>query len=75
MAKTPLEIKSLARKHTKSALNVLSGIMNERTAPPSARVQAAEALLSRGWGKAPQSVALGQDENLGPIQIAWEGEE
>ena len=52
MAKTPTEIKSLARLHTKSALKTLVGIMNEPSAPPAARVQAAQALLDRGWGKA-----------------------
>jgi hypothetical protein len=52
MAKTPLEIKSLARAHTGQALKVLAGIMNETEAPHSARVAAANSLLDRGWGKA-----------------------
>ena len=56
MAKTPTEIKSLARSHTKSALNVLAGIMNETTAPHAARVSAAKELLDRGWGKAVQAM-------------------
>ena len=54
MAKTPLEIKSLARAHTHGAIKVLAGIMNEKKAPPAARVAAANALLDRGYGKAPQ---------------------
>ncbi len=54
MAKTPLEIKSLARAHTHGAIKVLAGIMNEKAAPHSARVAAANALLDRGYGKAPQ---------------------
>lgn len=56
MAKAPTEIKSLARKHTASALNVLAGIMNKTDAPESARVAAATALLDRGWGKATQFI-------------------
>ncbi len=52
MAKTPLEIKSLARAHTEKALKVLAGIMNAVEAPHSARVAAANSLLDRGWGKA-----------------------
>jgi hypothetical protein len=56
MAKTPLEIKSLARKHTETALNVLAGIMNEPKAPHAARVSAAQALLDRGWGKPDQKL-------------------
>lgn len=52
MAKTPTEIKSLARVHTETALKTLAGIMNEPSAPHSARVSAANSLLDRGWGKA-----------------------
>lgn len=56
MAKAPIEIRSLARKHTESALRVLSAIMNKENAPESARVAAAQALLDRGWGKATQFI-------------------
>ena len=52
MAKTPLEIASLARMHTKKAVRTLAAIMNEPRAPYAARVAAAEALLDRGWGQA-----------------------
>ena len=55
MAKTPLEIASLARMHTKKAVKTLAAIMNEPSAPYAARVAAAEALLDRGWGKPKQS--------------------
>jgi hypothetical protein len=55
MAKTPLEIASLARIHTKKAVRTLAAIMNEPHAPYAARVAAAEALLDRGWGKPKQS--------------------
>lgn len=58
MAKAPAEIKSLARAHTQSALNVLASIMNEPSAPHAARVTAAQALLDRGWGKAVQAVEV-----------------
>lgn len=51
MAKTPTDIRSLARSHTDSAIKVLSGIMQQKDAPPAARVSAAQALLDRGWGK------------------------
>lgn len=54
MAKTPTDIRSLARSHTSSALNVLKSVMNQGDAPPAARVSAAVALLDRGWGKPPQ---------------------
>jgi hypothetical protein len=55
MAKTPLEIASLARMHTRKAVRTLAAIMNEPSAPFAARVAAAEALLDRGWGKPKQS--------------------
>lgn len=56
MPKVPTEIKSLARAHTESALNVLASIMNQPNAPPAARVAAAQALIDRGWGKAAQFI-------------------
>jgi hypothetical protein len=56
MAKTPAEIKSLARAHTAKAVNTLVGIMNKPTAPEAARVAAANSILDRGWGKAVQHI-------------------
>ncbi len=56
MAKTSTELGSLARSHTESAVNTLAGIMNEPTSPAASRVQAASALLDRGWGKAKQTI-------------------
>jgi hypothetical protein len=56
VAKTPTDIRSLARSHTETALKVLSGIMKEDKAPPAARVAAAQALLDRGWGKSVQHI-------------------
>jgi hypothetical protein len=70
VAKTPTEIKSLARAHTKAALTVLAAIMNKQDAPESARVAAANSLLDRGWGKATQPIA--GDETSGPIVIRWQ---
>jgi hypothetical protein len=70
VAKTPTEIKSLARQHTVSALKTLAGIMNQSEAPAAARVAAANSLLDRGWGKATQPIA--GDETSGPIVIRWQ---
>ena len=67
MAKTPSDIKSLARAHTETALRVLAGIMNERDAPHMARVTASNSLLDRGWGKAP--VAIGGTNDLPAIAL------
>jgi hypothetical protein len=56
--KLPVDVKALARVHTKSALNVLAGIMHAIDAPHSARVAAATTILARGWGQPHQSVEL-----------------
>ncbi|WOH68095.1 hypothetical protein [Bradyrhizobium sp. BWA-3-5] len=53
-AKALLEIRSLARSHTRTAIRVLVGIMRSEDATPAARVSAAHAILDRGWGKATQ---------------------
>jgi hypothetical protein len=55
MRKNLGHIESLARSHTKQAVRVLAGIMNEPTLQPMARVAAAKALLDRGWGKPTES--------------------
>jgi hypothetical protein len=61
MAKAITEIRSLARSHTRTALNVLVAVMRNTKATPPARVAAANAILDRGWGKPTQS--LGNDDN------------
>jgi hypothetical protein len=74
VAKAPIEIRSLARTHTESALKVLAGIMNETKCPSAARVAAASALLDRGWGKANQTVSGNDDAPLKMV-IAWQSDE
>jgi hypothetical protein len=59
-----MEIKSLARSHTRTAINVLVGIMRSKDATAAARVSAANAILDRGWGKAAQSLQNGDDGAL-----------
>ena len=72
MAKAITEIRSLARSHTGKAIRVLVGIMRQETAPPAARVAAANAILDRGWGKAQQHVAVTGELTLADVfaQIA-----
>ena len=59
MAKSLMEIRSLARSHTRTALNVLVRIMRSKDATAAARVSAANAILDRGWGKAAQAIENG----------------
>ena len=61
------EVRDLARQYTPAAIAALEGIMNEATAPASARVAAAEALLNRAWGRPTQPLA--GDEDAGPVEI------
>ena len=54
MPKAPADLRSLASSHTELVTQTLAGIA--RNSPSDqARVSAAQALLDRGWGKAPQS--------------------
>jgi hypothetical protein len=64
LPKTITEIRSLARGHTRTALNVLVGVMRNKDATPAARVSAANAILDRGWGKATQPLQNGDDGAL-----------
>ena len=64
-AKTLTEIRSIARSHTRTAINVLAGIMRSKDATPAARVSAANAILDRGWGKVAQPLQSGED----PLQV------
>ena len=59
MPRAITEIRSVARSHTRTAINVLVGIMRSEGATAAARVTAANAILDRGWGKPPQSLQNG----------------
>jgi hypothetical protein len=54
--KTLVDIKSLARVHTATAIKTLQSIMMQTKSPTASRVAAAIALCDRGWGRPPQSV-------------------
>jgi hypothetical protein len=64
MAKDPADVRSLARSHTKTAINVLAGIMMQPKSPEASRVAAAKELLNRGWGSAPLAIGDGDGEPL-----------
>ena len=50
------ELKELAAQHTPQAIQTLADIMNDKEAPPAARVAASTALLDRVYGKPQQNV-------------------
>ena len=51
----PAYIRSLCRAYTEESIRHLAAIMRQREDSPAARVQAADSLLDRGWGKPPQA--------------------
>ncbi|MCH9809357.1 MAG: hypothetical protein K0U74_16650 [Alphaproteobacteria bacterium] len=57
MAKAPIDIRSLARAHTKKSIEVLGGIVSNGKRD-SDRIAAATALLDRGWGKPKQELSI-----------------
>jgi hypothetical protein len=71
MAKALTDIRSLSRAHTETAIKTLAGIMQQSSAPAAARVAAAQALLDRGWGKAPQTMAGEDGEGTPELVIRW----
>jgi hypothetical protein len=66
MPRSVTEIRSIARSHTRKAINVLVGIMRSEDATAAARVTAANAILDRGWGKPPQSL---QNSDGGALEL------
>lgn len=70
MAKSPIDIRSLARSHTEMAIKTLAGIA-QNGEQEAARVRAAEALLDRGWGKPTQPVDGDGDGGPVQLQVTW----
>jgi hypothetical protein len=50
-------ISDVAKEHTEAAIKALVAIVRDKRASASARVQAATALLDRGWGRPHQTVS------------------
>ena len=48
----------LAREHTAEAVETLVSVMRDTAAPAAARVAASDKILNRGWGQAPQTIAV-----------------
>jgi hypothetical protein len=55
-ARVPIEVKELARAHTEEAIKTLATVMNNKKAPASARVVAANAIIDRAYGKPTQHI-------------------
>lgn len=48
----------LAREYTEEAVEALVEVMRDKQAPAAARVAASDKILNRGWGQAPQTIAV-----------------
>ena len=55
-------ITQLARDASSEAIRTLRAIMRDPKAPPGARAVAADRILDRAWGKAPQLVGVVTDQ-------------
>ena len=62
-------VEEIARDHTEVALKTLVHIMSGTQFRESARVSAACAVLDRGWGRAPQTVEIGNKDEK-PFEVA-----
>jgi hypothetical protein len=76
MTKAPADLRSLARAHTELSIQTLAGIARNSTSD-QARVAAAQALLDRGWGRAPVAITgeVGGDLRITIRQITGSGDE
>lgn len=63
----PKHVRELARSHTEEAIETWVEVMRDKSAPPAARVSAANSVVERGWGKAAQPVT-GEDGE-GPAEL------
>lgn len=61
-----LELRDLARKHTRGAMATILTIMRDRNNQPNVRLTAAAMVLERGHGKAIQPVA---NPDLTPLNL------
>ncbi|MCJ2030725.1 DUF5681 domain-containing protein [Methylobacterium sp. J-043] len=64
------EVVELAKQQTENAIEALVSIMGNEKSNASARVQAAVALLDRGWGRPKQSVDVKVDHDASGLAAA-----
>lgn len=64
------EVQELAKSYTEEAVQALLDVMTDERSNGSARVQAAVAMLDRGWGRPKQSVDVKVDHNASGLANA-----
>jgi hypothetical protein len=68
--KIPEDVKLMARGLTKEAIATLAAVMRDLTAPPSARIRAAETLLDRAWGRPETSATIRINSDVRDLSTA-----
>jgi hypothetical protein len=64
---TGMTLREMAREHTDKALNALLDALEDEEAGHPVKIQAATALLDRGWGKPTQPVS--GDDDMPPVDM------
>ena len=59
------DLQAVAREHTEEALQTLLEVMRDPHAPAAARVQAANSMLDRAYGRPPQAIQVGNPQGEG----------
>lgn len=65
------EFKELATSHSVEALETCIEIMKDKKKQAKDRIKAAEIIIDRAYGKAPQAI-VGGDENDKPVKLSIE---
>ena len=58
------ELRELARTYTEDAIRTVAELMLSDSTPPNVRIQAADLLLNRGWGRPVQAIEGPDGESL-----------
>jgi hypothetical protein len=66
--KSTLEFRNAAREHTDRAISLYVDVMDNKRYPIELRMEAANWLVERGYGKAPQEIT---GPNEGPVQVEY----
>lgn len=61
--KATASIRDAAREYTETALETLASVMKDEAQPAAARVSASNAILDRAYGKPPQAIVGGDDDD------------
>jgi hypothetical protein len=64
-----ITLTELARTYGPEALKTLAEIMRDKKNPAAARVSAANSLIERGWGKAPQPIIADPNAPAIPVEV------